>query len=537
MSTSWTEKVREGLGLGPGESKYAPINQDGTLEGQQPQPPPSRRRFIIKVVASLSLLWLFLFLAYRSGFVGYHYSAFDDDDSQIKSNFFHLVIPGSSAGFCRTLFSAGALNYPTPRIVNWDKKFEDSEKLDGGFHLAKIEGVNDFLQKLDGSHHHELVYIPDGLDTWFQLRPEVLIQRYNDLRHRLEQRTWPRYGLKYDQTIIFSAQKKCEAGENAFPCSMVPPAALPEGSYGDGIASPRYLNSGSIMGSVGALKALFEHAKWKSEQRKYSSDQEVFAEIFGDQEYHREKVLFENPEAANATDPNDPRNGRVHEPTTKLPCDACQFGIGLDYWGELSTPATDFEDSLIPINYAEDAANFADFTVPEDISESTPPFWTPDYSGEVQLPSKPWSEVGLITNRYSGIRPVTIHHGATADASKLWQRNWHFPYLRTLTSAHAKSMRIPFAVVKDDEGQVREYWGPNDGFGGARVHETSGLPGQWKQWDELCGGDEVANDIFADNLGAYKNPIYYLYWDGNRQGDQIKTWQDRMDEAKKVNRR
>lgn len=537
MSASWTEKVREGLGLGPGESRYAPVNQDGSLEGQQqPQPQPSRRRFIAKVAASLSLIWLFIFLAYRSGIAGYHTSA-SDDDGHIKSNFFHLVIPGSSAGFCRTLFSAGALNYPTPRIVNWDKKFEDSEKLDGGFHLAKIEGVNDFLQKLDGSHHHELVYIPDGLDTWFQLRPEVLIQRYNNVRHRLEQRAWPRYGLKYDQTIIFSAQKKCEAGENAFPCSMVPPSDVPEDMYGVDVAKPQYLNSGSIMGTVGALKALFGHAKWKSEQRKYFSDQEVFAEIFGDQEYYREKVLFENPEAGNSSDVSDPRNGRVHEPTIKLPCDSCQFGIGLDYWGELSTAAMDFDDSLVPINYAEDMDSFVDFDLPEDIIESTPPFWTPDYSGDVELPSKSWSEISLITNKHSGVRPVTVHHGATNDPSKPWQQNWHFPYLRTLTSAHAKSPRIAFAVVKDDEGQIREYWGPNDGFGGARVHDPKGLPGQWKQWDELCGSEEVAKDVFADDLGVYKNPVYYLYWDGNKQNDQIKTWQERMDAAKKPFRR
>ena len=82
-------------------------------------------------------------------------------------------------------------------------------------------------------------------------------------------------------------------------------------------------------------------------------------------------------------------------------------------------------------------------------------------------------------------------------------------------------MRIPFAVITDTEGQVREYWGPNDGFGGARVHDPKGLPGQWKQWDELCGGDEVGESIFGDGLGAYKCPIYYLYFDSNKQNDQL----------------
>ena len=207
MSTSWTEKLRQALGLEPGESKYTPVNQDGALEKQE-EPVSSRKRLVAKIAASVLLVWLLLFGLYKWGTSASRHSALGEAEP-IKSNFFHLVIPASSAGFCRTLFSAGALNYPTPRIVNWEKEFKDPEKLDGGFHLAKIEGVLDFLQKLDDSHRHELVFIPDGLDTWFQLRPEVLISRYNAIRKRLEKRTWPRYGLSYDQGIVFSAQNSC----------------------------------------------------------------------------------------------------------------------------------------------------------------------------------------------------------------------------------------------------------------------------------------------------------------------------------------
>jgi hypothetical protein len=142
------------------------VNQNGALEKQE-ETVSSRKRLVTKIAASILLLWLLLLVLYKWGTPDSQHSAVDEP---IKSNFFHLVIPASSAGFCRTLFSAGALNYPTPRIVNWEKEFKDPEQLDGGFHLAKIEGVLDFLQKLDESHRHELVYIPDGLDTWFQLR-------------------------------------------------------------------------------------------------------------------------------------------------------------------------------------------------------------------------------------------------------------------------------------------------------------------------------------------------------------------------------
>jgi hypothetical protein len=531
MSTSWTEKLRQALGLEPGESKYSPVNQDGALEKQQ-ETVSSRKRLAAKIAASVLFVWLLLFVLYKWGTSDSRHSALGEAEP-IKSNFFHLVIPASSAGFCRTLFSAGALNYPTPRIVNWEKEFKDPEKLDGGFHLAKIEGVLDFLQKLDDSHRHELVYIPDGLDTWFQLRPEVLIQRYNAIRKRLEKRTWPRYGLSYDQSIIFSAQNSCSSEEDSWPCSLVPSSDIPEGAYEPGMARPRYLGTGSIMGNAGALKSLFEHAKWKTEQRKYASDQEVFSEIFGDQEYYREFQLATNPRANSVIDENDPRNGKVDPNAVELPCGNCQFGIGLDYWGEISTATADAGEDLIPINLAN-TTSYRHLDLTRDINESTPPFWTPDYSGDTSLPQKTWSEISLQTHRQSGVRPVSIHHGAGSnDIHSAWRQNWHFPHLRTLASAHAKSMRIPFAVATDTEGQVREYWGPNDGFGGARVHDPEGLPGQWKQWDELCAGDEVGESIFGDGLGAYKCPIYYLYFDSNKQKDQLAKWQERQDEAKR----
>ena len=217
------------------------------------------------------------------------------------------------------------------------------------------------------------------------------------------------------------------------------------------MARPRFLGTGSIMGSAGALKSLFEHAKWKTEQRKYASDQEVFSEIFGDQAYYRELQLVGNPPANRVIDENDHRNGKVDSEAIELPCGNCQFGIGLDYWGEISTATDDTEDDLIPINLSG-TLSYRHLELTTDVNESTPPFWTPDYSGDTSLPQNTWSEVSLQTHRQSGVRPVAIHHGASNDVGDSWRQNWHFPHLRTLASAHAKSMRIPFAVITDTEG-------------------------------------------------------------------------------------
>lgn len=532
MLASWTEKMRTGLGLDSSEPGYSLLNH-GSPSLEQPRAGPSRRRWLVKFASPILFVWLFVFMIYRST------RSADGQSASIpgkpnESHFFHLIIPASSPGFCRTLFSAGALNYPSPRIVNWDKKFEDPNKLDGGFHLAKVEAIFDFLQKLDGNHDSELVYIPDGFDTWFQLRPEVLIQRYDAVKKRLEQRTQHRYGIKYDQSIIFSAQKRCEAGEEAFSCSMVPPSDSPEIIDGE---KAEHLNTGSIMGTVGALRKLFEHAKWKTEQRSYYSDQEVFAEIFGDQEYHREMLLSTKPPKASVLDPEDPRNDKTFDPIITLPCDTCQFGISLDYRGELSIPASDHADDLAPLDPTA-IPWYHRPGLPNDITASTPPFWTPDYTGATHLPDKTWSQLPLLTHRLTKIRPVTIHHSSSSssppNATKtptVWPQLWHIPHLRTLATAYAKSPRMPFAVLRDG-AEVREYWGSSEGVGGGRVHDPESMPGAWKRWDELCGSEHDAEGVFGDGLGAYRDPEYYLFWDGGRQGEQIRIWEERIDAEK-----
>ncbi|GAB7363736.1 hypothetical protein MBLNU230_g4304t1 [Neophaeotheca triangularis] len=436
-------------------------------------------------------------------------------ETPFKADFFHLIIPAGADGFCRTLFSAGALNYPIPRVVNWRKNYEDSSKLNNGYNLLKIEGALDYLHTLDGRYDNELVLIPDGSDTWFQLRPEVLITRYHALIKRLDERSSRRYNdTAYNQKVIFTAQNDCDSDQDSLACTMVPPS-----DSSDTTAKPRYLNSGSIMGTVRATKSLLEHAKsrMKREDATYTSDQQIFTEIYGDQEYYREMKLAEHsPSKA-----DDPRQGKLPEQTIELECDKCQFGIGLDYRGELFMPAEVLEEDLLHV------VTNPNFELPSDIAQSTPPFWTPDYSGETQLPWKEWAEVGLITHKESGIRPVAVQHDTNTDPIEAWRQNWNFPHLRTIATAQAKSARMPFAVIREDNGLVHEYWGPNDGAGGARCHRNKRHKADWKQWDELCSGLETGESIFQDGLGAFQNPIHYLYWDAEAQGRQLKLFAER----------
>ncbi|ETN44481.1 uncharacterized protein HMPREF1541_10151 [Cyphellophora europaea CBS 101466] len=530
MSISLNDKILNTIR--PNEWRYALLGNENSYDGQ---PTASKRRRMAKIAALFIPFWLLLlYLNFHRPKVSSNVLSTSSPGALVSSTFLHFLIPASSGSvpFCRTLFSAGALNYPTPRIINWDKKFDDPNKRDGGYHLAKINGVLDFLKKLGGGSDHELALIVDGQDTWFQLRPEVLLERYHAINQQARKRVWPRYGLKYEQHVIFSAQKNCDGNPTKWSCTAVPPSILPADIYGPGTDMPgdnlmnpwqnyrpRFLNTASIIGPVGALKPLFEYAKWKIDNGNFSDDQEIFCEIFGEQEFRREMVLANSDRSPD--DKNDPRNGISNGTMIDLACDECQFGIGLDYRNELTMPTI----------YAEPSLEYTKFEgrnqkLDPIIKRSTPPYWTPDYSGETRLPEKSWSEVALHTNYHTGVTPAATHHQpGTNVSSSDWIRQWYQPHLRALVSGHAKSFRIPFAVIAVN-GKTQEYWGPNDGYGGVRLHDTNGMPGHWRQWDELCGGEEVGQQVFADGKGRYRCPVYFLYWNAEHAQHQLDTYDE-----------
>jgi hypothetical protein len=93
----------------------------------------------------------------------------------------HLVIPASSAkpNLCRSLLSAAVLDYPLPVLINW--AMEEDPDNEYKMHLAKISGILEYLRGLPPRNDKDLVLVVDGYDVWFQLRPEVLIQRYFEI--------------------------------------------------------------------------------------------------------------------------------------------------------------------------------------------------------------------------------------------------------------------------------------------------------------------------------------------------------------------
>lgn len=209
-----------------------------------------------------------------------------------------------------------ANGFPPPALINWDVEYNEENLVGGGSHLAKITGMAAWLSTLPSRQDHDVVLMVDGHDIWFQLGPDVLIARYLDINRRADDRLARKLRLgasdvgRTRQSIIFGAQKRCWPRDQDDPaCYAVPESTLPEHVYGASTDSnaganaenpyrtfrPSYLNSGVIMGEVGSLRKLFVEAKKKTEEDKnFGSDQNIFAELFGQQELHRAYVACRN---------------------------------------------------------------------------------------------------------------------------------------------------------------------------------------------------------------------------------------------------
>ncbi|KAI4130366.1 MAG: hypothetical protein LQ347_003411, partial [Umbilicaria vellea] len=229
---------------------------------------------------------------------------------------FHLLIPASESNpnLCKTLLSSFILDYPPPTLINYGKTFE-GDGWDKGTHTGKISGVHDYLRDSKHLKDDDLVLVIDGYDIWFQLPPEVMINRYHSTIREANVRLRRQYGMtnrktpwssdkvshvpKYTQTVLYGADKLCWPNPADDPaCAAVPPSTLPSSIYGPQtdldptgfLNRPRYLNSGTVIGPVSSVRAIYERAlqKVESEKRGTIGDQFVFAEIFGEQEVQRQ---------------------------------------------------------------------------------------------------------------------------------------------------------------------------------------------------------------------------------------------------------
>ncbi|KAK3709710.1 hypothetical protein LTR37_010737 [Vermiconidia calcicola] len=469
---------------------------------------------------------------------------------------FHILIPASKEdeNLCKVLLSAAILGYPSPVLINWNKTFDDPGLVEGGSHLAKISGAHQYLSWLDESHNEDLVLVVDAYDIWMQLRPQTLLNRYFAINSRANSRIRTELGAAADkhdirQEIVFGCQKRCWPWTlNDPPCYAVPESTLPRDIYGPQTDTDvgneqnpfiknrqRFLNSGVGIGTVRAMRKLFEQALAQAEEeRNFGSDQYVLSHIFGDQELWREIVRRDSLSVGQrlksrwSGTASSERFPEAHINEVRMKAESrydknFEFGIGVDYGSEIGLNTVFAEDDTAWFSFDKED-NFINAQlehgisppnghlsgISADISETLPPFWT--YSNERDLPRwRSWSNVSLLTDVWTGITPAVIHHNAHRDGLKSRRRDWwpnmfFHEHARTLLDAHIYAPVVPVAS-SGHENHTTEYWPYETWKGGSRngISELgTGEDDNWVRFENICRAHH--EEIFRDGKGAWELP-------------------------------
>ncbi|KAL7947437.1 hypothetical protein V8C42DRAFT_363843 [Trichoderma barbatum] len=396
---------------------------------------------------------------------------------------------------CKSIMSAVALGYPMPTLLNWDGEFNRPEWHFAGSHIAKLESLLAVIEQMlgpdeidGGAYDDDLAVLVDAYDTWFQLPPSVLIQRYHQLNNEANERlrkqwraaqqnvasTFPVSPPK--QSIIVTTAKDCqpdrESGSDPH-YDHWPLSPMPMDLYGEGTDKvlpllfdparkyknirPRCINSGMIMGTMGSLRQVLRRCKSKIETvarsgRQLWSDQALLGEVIGDQEMWREwmRELGGSWDGSGSKYDLSTLSPEVRVIAVKaLVGERFEFGIGLDY-NFTTIPAT---------CSAEEDGYFVKLDDKTAVREQSLKAGVPNGSRISSIPKElkdgnaaenadnhlskiPWGKVPLYTDFFFGITPVGIHHNAYISGLKSWRLEnwwsmmWFFPRLRELVSAN-----------------------------------------------------------------------------------------------------
>jgi hypothetical protein len=415
-------------------------------------------------------------------------------------------------------------------LINWGQEFNSSNPLNEG----RLSGVLKYINTLGPERDDDLVLVIDGYDTWMQLRPGVLIERYFDINERANCRIQSRLGQdavlkeRIQQRIVFSAQKQCSLDADDPGCYAAPESTLPRDVYGpqtdkyvldeenpDIKFRPRYLNSGVGMGDVAAMRKLFGHALEKTKATaNHESNQNIFAQIFGEQEFQREVIRrkYMNKNGDNRFQDSDPAALLIELTDGSH----FEFGIGLDYESLLghSTMFAEYESEWIRHNdstFITEVSRIQGISpprisrVPEDITRSLRPFWSANGAKDGLPQDLDWGNVPLHTNLWTGNVPAIIHHNAhIQNMASLkethWTRTWFQSHARILMDLHTTEPYKPVAILKDAIQEVA-YWSP---FMTKWETRTSDPDQEWIWWEQSCRGFE--EEIFRDGKGNWSSP-------------------------------
>ncbi|MDI1489072.1 MAG: hypothetical protein OHK93_008350 [Ramalina farinacea] len=279
----------------------------------------------------------------------------------LSAGFLHILVPTSDASieYCRTSLSAATLGYPAIHVVGWEDRYSADEFGDGAKEWGKLLATLKYLESLPQERDDDLILVIDAHDTWFQLRPEVLVRRYREITKQADQRLMKKMEKIVNErdirtSVVFPAQRACPTGsEDDITCYAAPASPLASNpkslkpvdteSYDDSVVDPflRYPDPGMMLGTASSLHKLHHDAyhQWGQHPKQYPSRHSIFSLLFSNQEYLRELLYQEprNPKSKSSsftTTHPDPQSIITTTISPDLP--NFEYGIALDYTSLLS---------------------------------------------------------------------------------------------------------------------------------------------------------------------------------------------------------
>ncbi|PGH10899.1 hypothetical protein AJ80_07342 [Polytolypa hystricis UAMH7299] len=462
---------------------------------------------------------------------------------------FHFLVRGStgSPSLCRTISSAMILNYPPPTLI--DNGESSSRRIGRGTQRTNaIPVINRYLTD-KRFKDNDVVLIVNSDDFWFQLPPELMLQRFHALLRKNNDKLKKVYGTveeegtptsdtiqKHSQRIIFGASKNCRQSRLYDPaCIAVPPSTLYPDIYGPHTDRskdksknrPRWLDSGVVIGLAGDMRRLYSQASQLAGHGGLAiSEQQIMTLIFGEQEYVRELERQISPpsqlrrlaEALGIVDRLDISQIRLGI----VPEQRYDYSMGLDYESELFFTTSYSENDIewlyfnnitkllsvqlehkVPresrLNLPADIEGYTDTPFPRPSNNEISKTWPP-YNPRVDfVPNKTWHEVPLAVNVHSTSIPALLNiNSMTVRSNSLsvwWKQMWYHPWFRAMLRRYIRFPRGTSSAVASMLG-ASEAWDMRGGVGGVWTANN-----EWMAWSEICEGFE--EEIFGDGLGPW----------------------------------
>ncbi|KAK7433297.1 hypothetical protein QQZ08_000235 [Neonectria magnoliae] len=475
-------------------------------------------------------------------------------DKPSTSRRLRLFMPADSPhiNLCKTIMSAVALGYPMPTLLNWDGEYNRPAWHFAGSHIAKLEsllgGIEALLDGDGDASDDDLAVLVDAYDIWFQLPPSVLIQRYHQLNREADERnrrTWQNLTRGTPAFPVPPPRQDIILLRSDPHYEHWPASPMPADMYGPGTddvpfsidsarkyskVRPRCVNSGMIMGTMGALRRALRRCKEKVDRvamggRQLWSDQALFAEVIGDQEMWREWVRhlgasWDGQVALNDLSSLAPEVRPIA--LAALQGRRFEFGIGLDYNFTTIPPTCSAEEDGFFVKTGDAAAVKQESSkagVPGAVRvHGIPPELDNDKLPDAVLSDMAWGEQPLYTDFFFGTTPVGIHHNAYVGGLKPWRlkhwwaKMWYHDELRELVARRLRRSEdaavAPLAKMRSGV----TYWAPREDELRKAVSVFAPLRARGDQfapigWDGVCQKKGSSKKWYDELFGDGKGPL------------------------------